>query len=400
MLFVYKGIDRSGRKVSGEIVASSEKDAVRILKNKGIFVTSLRKKFFDLSMLVPITAKDWAYIFGSLRILLSSDFPPVSALDLLIEEQYSPKVTTFLIKVKEVVSQGFPLWKGLKEAGAPHQAVVLVRQGEETGSLPEVLKSLEMYYKKIADFTDSIKPMLVMPAITLIVAIITSVFMFIFLIPKLKRFYDYAGIPLPLLTRMELYVYENKFYFLVGGLILLTASVLLFKRTYKTNKAFKKAVDAFLLKTPIVKTVLIVSSSYKSLLLLKVLMDAGVPITVAVKNIYELQTNEVLREEWQKVYRNLVEARMDFGTALSLNAFVSPITRGLLRVGSETGMITEVLSQSVFHEEERFKVTVEFLKKLVEPIMIIFIAFVVGTILIGAYMPLANISTLINKMVH
>ena len=422
--FVYAAMDGRGKEQRGKIEADNEKDSAAKLKQMGLFPTSIMevksgggapgkgaggpggaaagKKAaagggfsFNISLGTPsIPRKQLTTVTRQLATLLDAGLPLVRALRTLERQaKGDPALRRVMGDLANAVEGGSTFSEAL--AGHPKSFnklfVNMIRAGEASGSLEAVLNRLSEFMEKAQKIAGKIKSAMVYPVMVLVIAGGITTGLMVFIVPKFAKIFDemLPGEPLPGLTQVVMGI--SKFmqtqFFAMAGLI--AGSVIGFKMLKKT-KPGAYAMDFIAIKVPPFNQLAIRASVARFCRTLGTLMQSGVAVLQALQIVKDTAGNELVSRAIQIVHDAVKEGESMSKPLESTGIFPGMVV-SMVEVGEETGALPEMLNRIADVYEEEVDRAVEALTSMIEPIMIIFLAVVVGGIVIALFMPLIKL---------
>jgi len=402
--FVWKGRTLAGESQAGEIEVARQEEAVEQLRKKRILVTSIRPKGGGFQM--PkigghgISTKDLAIFTRQFATMISAGLPLVQCLDILAKQSSKPSFGHIIADVTREVESGSTLSDGLGK----HKDVFddlfrnMVAAGETGGVLDEILMRLATYIEKADALKRKIQSAMVYPAVVLTVALGATAFMLIFIIPTFAKMFSDFGGELPLPTRIVL----NLSHFLTGfwWLMLLVgvAIAVLFNRYYASENG-RRVVDALTLKMPVLGDVLLKGAVARFTRTLGTLIASGVPILGGLEITARTAGNKVIAEAIMTARASIREGET-VSAPLKASGVFPPMVVQMISVGEQTGALDEMLTKiAVFYEAE-VDTAVDTLTSIIEPVMIVVMGGIVGTMVVAMYLPMFKLISVVSGGGH
>jgi type IV pilus assembly protein PilC len=398
---------RSGRKREVTLEASSPAEARRNLRSRGILPTTLVRKETNKPVLTnkPATGIDWSRLLESkisvkekalfankLSAMVDAGVPIMRSLDLMRQQQKSPLFRRALTAMTDEVNQGASLGSAMRRWPKvfDNLSIAMVEAGEVGGVLDETLKRLAKLLEENARLQNQLKAAMGYPVTVLVIAILVFLGMTIFLIPTFADIFDQLGAELPMFTQMMLNLSKllrSSFsIFLVGGIIL---GIYAFTRYYATPVG-RRQVDGLLLKLPLFGDLLQKTASAQFCRTMSSLSKAGVPILMALEILHGATNNSVVGDAISKS-RNDISEGMPLSTALALKRVFPDMMVSMLAIGEETGEMDAMLSKVADFYEDEVSTAVKTLTSMIEPLMIVVVGGIVGSILVAMYLPMFSV---------
>lgn len=391
MRFAYKARNRHGQAVSGVVQAASEAAAARELRSDGLVVTSIKEVKEPVSLFqrrVSLKAKHLALFCRQFAIMLGTGVTLVKALELLEEQAVDPAFGKVLQTVRLDVASGTAFTKALEKHRKvfPHMFIHLVEAGEVSGSLPEVLDRLALYYEREDELRKKISEALMYPAIIISVSLIMVLVLLFAVLPMLVRNFAGFGVEIPGVTLAVLAGRDwavSHWYVVLGIIIALILGI----RYYITTKPGRLMKDSLQLKLPVVgemQKMVIFSRFCRTLSLL---LDSGITMLSSLQILERLMDNVVIKNAMREATLG-VERGQGISVPLSEHKVFPPMLLQMVQVGEETGSLETVLVQLADFYDREVNFAVTSFTKLLEPAMMLVLGVVVLFILMSVYLPM------------
>jgi len=398
---------RSGRMREMTLEASSPAEARRGLRSRGILPTTLVRKESNKPVLTnkPAQAIEWSRLFESkisikekalfankLSALVDAGVPIMRSLDLMRRQQKSALFRRALTAITAEVNQGSSLGSAMRRWPKvfDNLSIAMVEAGEAGGVLDETLKRLAKLLEENARLQNQLKAAMGYPVTVLVIAILVFLGMTIFLIPTFAEIFDQLGAELPVFTQMMINLSKllrSTFsIFLVGGIIL---AFYAFTRYYATPMG-RRQVDGIFLKLPLFGDLLQKTASAQFCRTMSSLSKAGVPIMMSLEILHDTTNNAVIGDAIRNS-RNDISEGVPLSTALALKRVFPEMMVSMLAIGEETGEMDTMLSKVADFYEDEVSTAVKTLTSLIEPVMIVLVGGIVGSILLAMYMPMFSV---------
>ena len=398
---------RSGRMREMTLEASSPAEARRGLRSRGILPTTLVRKESNKPVLTnkPAQAIEWGRLFESkisvkekalfankLSALVDAGVPIMRSLDLMHRQQKSALFRRALAAMTAEVNQGSSLGSAMRRWPKvfDNLSIAMVEAGEAGGVLDETLKRLAKLLEENARLQNQLKAAMGYPITVLVIAILVFLGMTIFLIPTFAEIFDQLGAELPVFTQMMINLSKllrSTFsIFLVGGIIL---AIYAFTR-YNATPVGRRQVDGTLLKLPLFGDLLQKTASAQFCRTMSSLSKAGVPIMMSLEILHDTTNNAVVGDAIRTSRKDISEG-VPLSTALALKRVFPEMMVSMLAIGEETGEMDTMLSKVADFYEDEVSTAVKTLTSLIEPVMIVLVGGIVGSILLAMYMPMFSV---------
>lgn len=389
--YVWKGKNKSGKVVKGEIAAYSEAVGRAELRRQSIRVISFKKKpkaLFSASK-KSISTKDIAVFARQLATMLQSGVPLVQSFDIIGKGHENPSMSELLLGIKVDIESGDTLAQALGKRPVYFDELFcnLVESGEQAGVLEGLLDKIATYKEKSESIKAKVKKALTYPIAVIVVAFIVTAILLIFVVPVFKDLFDSFGAELPGFTLwvmgMSDWMVDN-WYILIGSII---ATVYIFGYFKKRSKKFNYFLDRLLLKLPIIGLILHKSAVARFSRTLATMSAAGVPLVDALESVAGATGNIIY-------YNAVMQMRDDVATGQSMqysmaqtNLFPHMVVQ-MLAIGEESGSIDKMLDKVADFFEEEVDNLVDNLSSLMEPFIMVILGTLVGGLVVAMYLPI------------
>jgi general secretion pathway protein F len=406
-VYAYRALNTQGKTIRGVLDADSPGLVRSRLRAEGLFPVEVllaapsrpRGKFVSrwkevltrsrgsLKQLVPITRQ--------LATLISAGLPVVQALDTVQEQTGETNLRHILAGIKDQVSSGESLAEALRGQGRvfPTFYIQLVRAGEASGSLDQVLERLALNLERRLARRAKIVSALTYPAFLAVVGLGVLVFVLSFIIPTMTGLFNDLGAAVPLPTRILLGLsgFLRRYWWLL--LLGLVAAALLGFRLLKNEDRYRR-VEAFLFRVPLFGPLLSELYLAQALRSLALLSGGGLPLTTAL----EITGQGLGRSNFAaalETARELVSQGRSLTEGLAASRLFPPLVQRMVAVGEAGGVLAEMLARLAQTYEEGTDRAMTTLTSLVEPVIIVAMGLVVGFILLSVLLPIFELSGLV-----
>ncbi|MDO8577310.1 MAG: type II secretion system F family protein [Candidatus Wildermuthbacteria bacterium] len=398
--YFYKAASFAGEHVTGEEAAEDEKELAKALHERGFVLTEAkeqgRKRFsFSLdfsSNLFGVTLIEKLMFVRNLKVMIGAGVALPKALEILSEQVKSKKFKTAVLDMQEQVFQG----KLLSQTMESHKEIFpelfqnMVKVGEESGTLEEVLSQLALQLEKEHELQSQIMGALLYPAVVVSAMFGIGILMLILVVPKLADTFKDLGVQLPVTTRFVIgfgkLLSEKWFIVFPAFAVFFGACV----RALHTRRG-KRFLDILFLKLPLLSSMVQKTNSAVTLRTLSSLIASGVPIVRALEITSHVVGNSFYQEALQDTAKEVAKgAKISDSLARSKHLYPTLIIQ-MVQVGEETGESSQVLSKlAEFFEEEVTQVT-KNLASVIEPLLMLLIGAVVGFFAVSMIQPMYSI---------
>ena len=400
-VYVWAGVDGSGRETKGEIEARDEQTARLLLSRKKVRIKKLKTKpkdlFENLHFLQPkVRTKDIVIFTRQLSTMIDAGLPLVRGLEILASQQENPTLKKMLTQIKTDVESGSTFAEALKKYPKHFDRLYcnMVAAGEIGGILDEVLRRLSDYMEKAQALKAKVKSAMTYPIIVLAISMLVLSIILLFVIPTFAKMFADFGSALPLPTQIVINLSNFvKSYFLVM-VALGVVFVFLFKKYYSTQKG-RFTVDRLLLKAPVFGPLIRKVAVAKFARTLGTLINSGVPIIEALNVAAGTAGNKVIEETIKNVKASISEGRSIAQPLMNSKIFPSMVVQ-MISVGETTGALDAMLNKIADFYDEEVDAAVDALTSMIEPFMIVFLGGTIGGIIIAMYLPIFKLADVVS----
>ena len=397
-IYVAKVKDNSGKVFKEKIEATSPEQARLALKNRYSAVGKITKSGFEIDLsqlelaLAKVTVKDKAVFSRQFSVMVNAGVAIIRALGILSDQAPNPKLKKALLAISAEVQQG----TSLSEAMEKHPEcfndlyVYMVEAGEAGGVLDEVLMRLSTLLEDMAKLQNQIKSAMAYPVTVGIFAVIAFLGMTIFLIPVFAGIFEQLGAELPLLTRTMLTISDIlRSWKVIIPIVAFIVISFLFRNYYKTP-AGRLQIDAFMLKAPLFGDLNEKIAVARFCRVFGTLTRSGVPVLQCFDIVCNTIGNQVIINAVQAAKRDIQQGGM-ISLAIQKENVFPPLSIQMISIGEETGELDGMMEKVADFYEDEVEQAVKALTSMIEPIMMVGIALMVGTILLSMYLPMFSI---------
>ncbi|KKQ75392.1 MAG: hypothetical protein US96_C0012G0021 [Candidatus Woesebacteria bacterium GW2011_GWB1_38_5b] len=396
--YTYKAKDKTGHTVTGEVEASDQQRAAKLLRQKGyivISISSARGNIADIfkSLRQRVSSGDLAAFTRQLSTMINAGLPITETLSILrfqAKPALAPVVTQILADVEGGESLSVSMAKHKKVFSNTY--VALIKAGETGGVLDKVMLRLADNLEKQHEFQSKVKGALIYPAIIVVGMIVVSIIMIIFVIPRMTELYTQFDTELPLPTKILLTISDVALKF--WPVFVALAGIILWGfRYYRSTKAGRLKTDEWFLKIPLIGPLQQQITLAELSRTMSLLVGAGVPILEGLAVTAEVIKNSVISEALKDAARQIEKGfPISFSFAKHPEAFPYILSQ-MVAVGEETGKMEEVLEKVSHVFEMESETRVKALTSSIEPIIMIILGIGVAFLVIAVILPIYNLTT-------
>lgn len=396
-LFVYKGKNRKGEKVEGELRADNLSLAKGQLRKQGIISTSLKKKPKPLfSRKKKITPADIALFTRQLATMMKAGVPLVQSFDIVADGVDNETMKELIFQIRDDVAAGGGFANALRKSPRHFDDLFcsLVDSGETAGALETMLDRVATYKEKTEQLKAKIKKAMTYPVAVMVVAIIVTAILLIKVVPVFAETFSSFGADLPAFTLFVLGLSESLQSSWMIILVIIAAAIYAFKDARFRSKKFAYAVDKYTLKVPIVGGIVYDAVVARFARTLATTFAAGVPIVDALESVAGAAGNALYHDAILQV-RDDVTTGIQLQQAIKSSGMFPILLQQMAAIGEESGALDEMLEKAATHYEELVDNSVDNLTSLLEPMIMAVLGVLVGGLLIAMYLPIFQLGNVV-----
>ena len=409
-LFAYTAVDAQGKTHQGTVEANSAADAATAVKKLGRFPTNIAEtqaatgktkgKGFSFSLSLKggsgtgkVPAKILTVFTRQLSTLISAGLPLLRSLRTLSKQEKNANLKKIMAVLAESVEGGTTFSEALAQHPKAFNKlyVNMVKAGELGGVLEIVLTRLAEFAEKSQRIRGKVTSAMVYPLVVMAIAIAIVSFLMLFIVPKFEAIFKdmLGGRPLPAITQVVIDLsrfIQNNFLLVVVGIVLGVVGL----RFALRLPGIATALDSYKLKLPLFGDMLTKTSVARFSRTLGTLVSSGVPILQALQITRDTAGNERVSAAIESIHDNVKEGE-SMVAPMEASQIFPPMVVSMVQVGEETGQLPDMLTKVADVFEEEVDTAVAGLTSLLEPVMIVLLALIVGTIVVALFLPLITI---------
>ena len=395
--YYYYGTDKTGKKVKGIMSATNKMTLHNFLANEGIDVYQVKKagmanflKKIGLEQEHEMSTKDLIFWLTQVCTYLKAGLTLNDTIHIMMEQASKDKKKKRLYEaISYELTLGESFSKALENQGKvfPPLLINMIRSAEATGEIIKTLDDMASYYKTADSNRKQIISALTYPSVVLVISVVVLAFLLIFVVPKFESIYSQLGSDLPGITKALIAASNFLQNNIIKVVLVLAAIIVILIAMYKNIKRFRFAVQFLIMHIPVIKDIIIYKEVIMFTKTFSSLVKHDVFITDSIEMLGKITGNEI--------YKNIIKeavTNLSAGEGLSRafeNKWAFPrIAYEMLVTGEKTGRLGPMMENVANYYEEEQKNLVQRLKSLVEPVMIVMLALIVGIILLSILIPM------------
>ena len=402
--FKYKVKEQNGKIIESYFDAENQVDVQSFLINKGYEVISITEDklstslgLASMSISKKMSSKDINFFLTQLSTYVKAGIPLVESMEILSRQAKSKSVQMLYRKIVFELNKGTSFSECLEKQGKvfPKMLINMLKTSEMTGDLTGVLDDMAAYYKQQDSNRKQIINAMTYPSVLMIFAVAVLTFVITYVVPSFTSMYASAGASLPTITQIIMdisdFVIQNWYYIL----LVIAVIVVIMSLLYKSSTGAKRAMQSFVMHIPVVSDIIKYNQLVTFTGTFSTLIKHDVFITDSMEILSKITENEIYKKIIDDAIQNLSKGN---GVSVAFKGhWAFPATAyEMLVTGERTGKLGEMMSHVATYYQEEQTNLVTRLKSLVEPIMIVVLAILVGIVLLAVVVPMFDIySTII-----
>lgn len=397
--FKYKVKDSTGKVIESYFDAENKLDVQSFLLNKGYEIISITEDklstslgLASLSSSKKMNAKDLNFFLTQLSTYVKSGIPLVESMEILSRQAKKKNTQMLYRKIVFELNKGTTFSACLEKQGKvfPKMLINMLKTSEMTGDLTGVLDDMASYYKQQDSNRKQIINAMTYPSVLMVFAVAVLTFVITYVVPSFTSMYSTAGADLPLVTVIIMNVSDfaiNNWYYILGIIILIVTIITML---FKSSKSAKYGMQALLMHIPVVKDIIIYNQLVTFTGTFSTLIKHDVFITDSMDILSKITENEVFKKIIDSSITNLSKGN---GISVAFKGhWAFPETAyEMLVTGERTGKLGEMMQHVTDYYQEEQTSLIARLKSLIEPLMIIMLAVIVGVVLLAVIVPMFDI---------
>jgi general secretion pathway protein F len=406
-VYAYKGVTEAGRAAKGFVDADSHRAARAKLRKEGVYLTDLSESSgarargrereqaqgvrLRLAALRRVSALDMALATRQLATLVGAGIPLVEALGALTEQVESTRLKGVLASVRDRVNEGASLADAMAQAGVFSDLYVsMVRAGEASGALEQVLERLADYLEDQVRLRNRVLSIVIYPLMMLGFALCVIAALVTFVLPQITQLLESLNAPLPLMTRVVIGASEFTRTWWWAMFAIVAVGVFALRAAIRTERG-RVRWDAFRLRVPVLGKVVRLLAISRFSRTLSTLLAGGIPIVRALEISKFVASNAVIGAAIERATESLTEGA-SLAAPLRASGEFPPLVIHMVDVGERSGELEPMLAKVAENYDEQVENTVTRLTALLEPILILLMVGIVLVIIFATLFPMLQIT--------
>ncbi len=393
--YAYVAIDIYGKEKKGKMEAPDEDRVFHTLKAEGMFPVAIKQlgilqRDINIQLSNPVKPRDLSVFTRQFVSILHAGVPIVAALDMLVEQTDNKTLRKAVNNTLIMVEKGERLADSMRNQGKifPPILINMVEAGEASGNLETALERMAVHFEKEAKLKALIKKAMVYPMALGLISLAVVILMVVFVIPSFMKMFEDMDMKMPAITMGIMAVSKfitTRWYILVGGIFAVAAGITAFRNTYKGEIFFARLG----LKIPLIGKLKVKTASARFSRTLSTLIAAGIPLMEAIDITARTMDNIIIK-------KMLMDSKEEVARGVPLSIPIKaagifpPMVYHMTKIGEDTGNLEQMLNKIADYYDEEVEVATQGLTAALEPIIIIFLAVVIGGLVIAVLQPMMS----------
>ncbi|MBB5147773.1 type II secretion system F family protein [Ureibacillus thermosphaericus] len=396
-IYRYVGRTKTGQVIKGKIDATSKKAAIAKLREKGINPREVNQSSSILDKELnfgggKVKNQEFVIYCRQFATLIRAGVSIVDSTNILSRQTKSKPLKKALEMVEEDIRTGISFSDATKKHPKvfPELFTNMIASAEVSGNMDITLDKLATTFEKQYNLKKKIQSTMTYPLILLVLTIAVAIFMMVFIVPSFTESFESMGAELPTVTIITIKISDwlRNFWWVVLGILVI--AIVLFYFLYKNNKEFHYTMNYLLLKFPIFGPLLQKSVIARMVSTLSSLFSSAVPILQSLTIVEKVVGNPVISQVVREA-RDSLEKGSPLSEPLAKSWLFPPLVTSMISIGESTGSLDYMLEKVAEFYEAEVERNVDTLKSLIEPIMILFLAVIVGGIVAAIFLPMFSL---------
>lgn len=399
--YEYVAVDKSGKQKKGKMEAQSEERVKEFLKNEGLIPISVKEQsFFSKDLNIgskKVKPRDLSIFCRQFNSILSAGVTILNALQMLADQTENKVLREAIRQVQIDVEKGESLAGAMRKQKVtfPSLLIHMVEAGEASGSLEVAFERMAIQFEKQAKLSGTIKKAMAYPIIVILVAIVVVIVMLAVVFPQFQTMFDDLGSDLPKITKIVIAMsdFVKMFWWL---LILIVAGIVVGIQTFRKTATGQVLFSKVALRAPVLGNVTVKSAAATLSRTLSTLLAAGISLVDAVDITSKVVGNIIVRGALEDSVEE-IQRGVPLSVPLEESGVFPPMVYHMTRIGEETGNVEDMLGKIADYYEEEVETATSAMVSMLEPLLIVGLAFIVGFILLAIYMPMLSMYSAIEN---
>lgn len=392
MIYKYKAVSQNGEVVEGFFEGNEEADVLAMLKGNNYFPISVEKDIGAETKIdifsKKIKKKDLAVFCRQFYTMLDAGIGIVKCIDILEKQSENKNLKKALGTLHENVQKGFTLSEGMKKHPKvfPSLLINMVEAGEVSGNLDTIMERMAVHFEKENKLENKVKSALIYPIVLAVVSIAVVIFLLVAVMPTFIGMFESSGQVLPKPTQVLLNIssWLTEFWYIFIPMVL---TLIIGFTVFKQTPTGRKFLDTLKIKIPVIKDTNIKIITARFARTLSTLMSSGISLLQSIEIVSRVVGNKVVHDRLEIASEN-VRKGVSLSRAVNEVGIFPPMVDSMIKIGEESGSLDDILYKTADFYDEEVEVALQRMTSLMEPVMLVIMALIIGFIVIAMAMPM------------
>lgn len=394
-VYSYEAIDNTGKKIKNSYNAGNKEEVLQMLRDKNMYPIKVEQTALaadiNISFLNKIQMKDITFFCRQMATLLNAGITLADALEIVKEQVANKTLKKALNEISEDVQKGMSFSDALhKQRIFPDLLIHMVAAGEVSGTIDISMTRMADSYEKDYQIQSKIKGAMTYPIVLAIVCIVAVVFILTSVLPKFTSLFDSTGAELPMLTQILIKISD---FIMAHWLMLFVAIVTIIGGFigFSRSTRGRLILDTLKLQLPVISTLTTKIITARFTRTLSSLLSSGIPLVQAIEYVAGVAGNKIATEKILKV-KDEISKGFSLTDSIQRTGIFEPMVIYMMKTGEESGQLDDILEKTANVYEGEVESQIQSMTSLIEPLMIVVMAGVVGFIVISIVMPMFDMA--------
>ena len=391
--YKYRAMKADGKKIEDEFEAESRDEVVSMITSSGYYPLKIEEvktstTIAEFNFTRKITAKDLTIFCRQMNTMLDAGISITNCLSMLSTQVTNKRLRGIIAEIEDDVKRGEMLSHSMAKYpdAFPKLLVSMVESGEASGNLDEMMLRMAIHFEKENKINSKVKSAMIYPIVLAVIASVAVIVIMMFVMPTFQEMFEESNTPLPAITSflisLSTFMRRNIIY-IVLVIAVIVVAVTRFKKTTKGYEFFSKIK----LKMPIIGILTQKTVTSRFTRTMSTLLSSGISMMEAIPIIKSILINKVAEDAMDEIKDKVMKGDGLSGPIRDSKVFPDMLA-SMIRVGEEAGSLDEMLDKTPDYYDEEVEVAISNATSMIEPIMIIIMGVVIGTMVIGIMLPM------------
>ncbi len=391
--YKYRAMKADGKKIEDEFEAESRDEVVSMITSSGYYPLKIEEvktstTIAEFNFTRKITAKDLTIFCRQMNTMLDAGISITNCLSMLSTQVTNKRLRGIIAEIEDDVKRGEMLSHSMAKYpdAFPKLLVSMVESGEASGNLDEMMLRMAIHFEKENKINSKVKSAMIYPIVLAVIASVAVIVIMMFVMPTFQEMFEESNTPLPAITSflisLSTFMRRNIIY-IVLVIAVIVVAVTRFKKTTKGYEFFSKIK----LKMPIIGILTQKTVTSRFTRTMSTLLSSGISMMEAIPIIKSILNNKVAEDAMDEIKDKVMKGDGLSGPIRDSKVFPDMLA-SMIRVGEEAGSLDEMLDKTADYYDEEVDVAISNATSMIEPIMIIIMGVVIGTMVIGIMLPM------------